>query len=349
MTAAACQRICCGLALKKGGAPVNADAGREWLRMVVRGRETVAEAIVEFTLALADDGELPAFDPGAHITLCTPAGLLRKYSLINPPAERIRYVIAVRRDATGRGGSVSMTDALTTGARIEVSNPENAFPLERNAKRYLLIAGGIGITPILGIIRHLRGRESEGKTTPAFRLIYLTRSPADTAYRDELTADLLRPLVTLHHDHGNPGEAFDPWPLLERPVAGTHVYCCGPRGLMDAVRDMTGHWPETSIHFESFGVGDATMFEANQPFAIHLARSGATIEVAADQTALEALRAHGCRVMSSCEAGSCGTCRTTYLSGDVEHRDLVLAEGEKDDQIMVCVSRARGGVLELDL
>ena len=199
------------------------------------------------------------------------------------------------------------------------------------------------------MIRHLRARRSAGERAPDFKLIYLTRSPADTAYRDELTSDLLRPLVDLHHDHGNPVEAFDPWPLLERPVAGTHVYCCGPRGLMDAVRDMTGHWPATSIHFESFGIGDTTLFEANRPFAIRLARSGATIEVAADQTALEALQVHGCRVMSSCEAGSCGTCRTTYLAGDVEHRDLVLAEGEKADQIIVCVSRARGGVLELDL
>lgn len=328
---------------------MNADATRQWLPLMVRSRAAVAAGIVEFTLALPDDGELPPFTPGAHVTLCTPAGLRRKYSLINPPAERTRYVIAVRRDANGRGGSVSMADGLTTGARIAVSVPENAFPLAGNAKRYLFIAGGIGITPILGMIRHLRGREAEGENAPAFQLIYLTRSPADTAYRDELTSDLLRPQVILHHDHGNPGEAFDPWPLLERPVAGTHIYCCGPRGLMDAVRDMSGHWPETSIHFESFGVGDAAMFEANQPFTIRLVRSGASIAVDADQTALEALRAHGCRIMSSCEAGSCGTCRTSYLSGDVEHRDLVLAEAEKADQIMVCVSRARGGVLELNL
>jgi phthalate 4,5-dioxygenase reductase subunit len=118
---------------------------------------------------------------------------------------------------------------------------------------------------------------------------------------------------------------------------------------MDAVRDMTGHWPDTSVHFESFSAGDAAMFEPNQPFTIRLARSGETIEVDADQTALQALSAHGHRVMSSCEAGSCGTCRTTYLSGDVEHRDIVLADDEKADQIMLCVSRARGGVLELDL
>ena len=325
------------------------ESTREWLPLLVRQRQTVARDIVEFTLARTDAGELQPFEPGAHLLVRTPAGSTRKYSLINPPNERRQYVFAVRRDANGRGGSVSMADGLASGAMIETSVPENAFPLERSARRYLFIAGGIGITPILGMIRHLQASAAEGENPPSFQLVYLTRSAADTAYLEELSSQAHGTQVSLHHDHGDPGQAFDLWPVLERPSAGTHIYCCGPRGLMDSVRDMTGHWPETSIHFESFGVGDATMFEANQPFTIRLARSGETMEVDAEQTALEALQAHGCRVMSSCEAGSCGTCRTTYLSGDVEHRDLVLGEGEKADQIMVCVSRARGGVLELDL
>ena len=325
------------------------ESTREWLPLVVQRRAAVARDIVEFILVRADAGELPPFEPGAHVLVRTPAGSTRKYSLINPPEERLHYVIAVRRDANGRGGSVSMADGLASGAVIETSAPESAFPLECNARRYLFIAGGIGITPILGMIRHLQVRAAGGENPPPFQLIYLTRSVADTAYLEELTDQPIGARVGLHHDHGDPGEAFDLWPVLERPAAGTHIYCCGPRGLMDSVRDMTGHWPETSVHFESFGVGDAAMFEANQAFTIHLARSGESIEVDADQTALEALKAHGCRVMSSCEAGSCGTCRMTYLSGDVEHRDLVLGEAEKADQIMVCVSRARGGFLELDL
>ena len=325
------------------------ESTRHWLPLLVQQRLTVARDIVEFTLAFADAGELPPFESGAHVLVRTPAGSTRKYSLINPPNERRHYVIAVRRDAHGRGGSVSMADRLASGAAIETSVPENAFPLQPSARRYLFIAGGIGITPILGMIRHLQARAVEGENPPTFQLIYLTRSAADTAYLEELASQALGTHVSLHHDLGDAGEAFDLWPVLERPTAGTHIYCCGPRGLMDSVRDMTGHWPETSIHFESFGGSDAAMFEANQPFTIRLARSGESIEVDADHTVLEALQAHGCRVMSSCEAGSCGTCRTTYLSGDVEHRDLVLGEGEKADQIMVCVSRARGGVLELDL
>ena len=316
--------------------------------LVVRCRRDVANGIVEFTLARADAGELPCFEPGAHISVLTPAGLQRKYSLINLPGERRHYVIAVRRDGNGRGGSVSMADGVAVGAPIEVCIPDNAFPLAAGAKRFLFIAGGIGITPILGMIRHLQAAgTAEG--AQLFDLIYLTRSRADTAYGEELTGPGLAARVVLHHDHGSPAESYDLWPALERPAPGTHVYCCGPRGLMDAVRDMTGHWPETGIHFESFGIGDAALFEPNQAFTVRLARSGSMIEVDADQTVLEALHAHGCRVMSSCQAGSCGTCRTTYLSGDVEHRDMVLGEAEKADQVMVCVSRARGGILELDL
>jgi phthalate 4,5-dioxygenase reductase subunit len=317
------------------------------LQLTLTARREVASNIIEFTLASPDGSELPAFAPGAHVTVLTPAGSHRKYSLINPPDERQHYVIAVRRDGNGRGGSVSMVDGLAAGTNVPVEPPLNAFALDAAASGYLFIAGGIGITPILGMIRSLMAQGGTG--VPPFRLIYLTRSAADTAYLAELTGAALGARCTLHHDHGDPARSFDLWPVLERPVAGTHIYCCGPAGLMDAVRDMTGHWPASAVHFESFAAVDPARFEPDRPFTIVLARSGRSIEVDAGQSALEALRAHGCHVMSSCEAGSCGTCRTTYLSGDVEHRDIVLGDDEKADQIMVCVSRARGGVLELDL
>jgi phthalate 4,5-dioxygenase reductase subunit len=319
------------------------------LALVLKARRVVARDIVEFTFAAQDGAALPAFTPGAHIGVHTPAGVVRKYSLVNLPEDSDRYTVAVRRDGNGRGGSVSLIDGTREGDAVLVEAPQNAFPLAESARRFLFIAGGIGITPILGMVRHLRRRAAEGEANTGFRLVYLTRSPEDTAYREELADPEIAAQVTLHHDGGDPANALDLWPLLEKPQAGTHVYCCGPRGLMDAVRDMAGHWPDTAVHFESFGPGDAAQFEANQAFTIRLARSGGEIEVDADQTALEALTAHGVRVQSSCEAGSCGSCRTPYLSGDVEHRDMVLGEDEKADQIMVCVSRARGGVLELDL
>ena len=338
-----------------------------WTRLRVARRTAVAQEIAEFELCSpcgpcdAGGAALPAFTPGAHLCLKTPSGAERKYSLVNSPADSAahhRYVIAVKCEASGRGGSQSMYAHLHEGSTIEVNTPEadapdnalldNAFPMEESAKRFIFIAGGIGITPILCMARTLQEYEDMRERDPVpFKLFYLTRDAASAAYCNEITALGAKALV--HHDAGDAANAYDLWPVLEKPVAGTHVYCCGPRGLMEAVRDMTGHWPDSAIHFESFGVGDAAMFEPNQSFTIKLASSGALIEVDMQHTALEALRAHGCRVASSCEAGSCGSCRTEYLSGDVEHRDLVLGEDEKAHQIMVCVSRARGGELVLNL
>ena len=337
------------------GKPPQMDQ-RTWTRLRVTRRTPVAQDIAEFELRDPAGAPLAAFTPGAHLRVQTPSGAERKYSLVNSPADneaQQRYLIAVKREANGRGGSQSLHAHLHEGDAIDVETPgtallDNAFPMADKAKRFLFIAGGIGITPILCMVRTLQSYEETGERDPVpFKLYYLTRDAASAAYRDELTALGTRALV--HHDAGDAANPYDLWPVLEKPAAGTHIYCCGPRGLMDAVRDMSGHWPASAIHFESFGVGDAAMFEPNQPFTIKLARSGSEIEVDAQQTALEALHAQGCRVASSCEAGSCGSCRTEYLSGDVEHRDLVLGEDEKTHQIMVCVSRARGGELVLDL
>ena len=328
------------------------DAPRESFPLIVAARREVAKDIVEFTLRDGSGAALPMFMPGAHLRVVTPLGAERKYSLTNSPAdsrEHARYIIAVKREANGRGGSASMAVGLRVGAELMVAAPDNAFPMVTDAKRFIFIAGGIGITPILGMVRTLRGYEESLEQDPVpFKLYYLTRDAASTAYRDEFSA-LGSTRAVLHHDGGNAANAFDLWPVLEKPVAGTHIYCCGPRPLMDAVRDMSGHWSASSVHFESFGVGDASLYEPNQAFTVVLARSGMTIPVAKEETILEALRNHGQRVQSSCEAGSCGTCRTVYTAGDVEHRDMVLMDDEKADQIMLCVSRARGGELVLDL
>ena len=320
--------------------------------LTVAERREVAKDIIEFTLREVSGAALPAFTPGAHLRVVTPLGAERKYSLTNSPAdsrEHARYVLAVKREGNGRGGSVSMTDGLKAGDTLMVTAPDNAFPIAADARRFIFIAGGIGITPILGMVRTLLGYQETLEQDPVpFKLYYLTRDATSTAYREEISA--LGPArAVLHHDGGDAANAFDLWPVLEKPIAGTHIYCCGPRPLMDAVRDMSGHWPASAIHFESFGVGDASLYEPNQAFTVVLGRSGMAIPVAEDESVLEALRNHGQRVPSSCEAGSCGTCRTVYTSGDVEHRDMVLMEDEKADQIMVCVSRARGGELVLDL
>ena len=311
-------------------------------RLELTDRRDIARDVVLFELRRPDRGELPPFTCGAHLSIVTPAGQTRKYSLSNDPAERDRYVIAVKREATGRGGSLSMAEAAKVGDMLAVGPPQNDFPLVPNPAGYTFIAGGIGITPILSMIRHLT---AEGG--PRYKLYYLTRSPETTAFREELSGPSFRGKVVIHHDEGDPAKAFDLWPVFERPN-GTHVYCCGPRPLMDAVRDMTGHWSSKAVHFEAFT--DAAVKHADdKAFTVRLARSGQSVEVPADVTLLEALRAAGCDLPSSCESGTCGTCKTKLISGDVDHRDLVLAGHEKADNIMICVSRAARGDLVLDL
>lgn len=302
----------------------------------------VAEGIRSFELVQPDGSELPSFTPGSHVKVQTPSGAMRKYSLSSDPAERDRYVITVKRDAAGQGGSVSMHDDVKEGDTLPTSVPDNAFPLVEKAKGYLFIAGGIGITPILSMIR------SFGELPPApWKLFYLTRSPASTAFLDDLSQPELKKQVRIHHDQGDPARTFDLWPALEKPNTA-HVYCCGPRPLMEAVRDMTGHWSPANVHFESFNEGGGVRPE-DQPFKVKLARSGGEYNVPVGQSILSVLREHGCDAASSCESGTCGTCRTGLLGGEADHRDMVLMPEEMEHQIMICVSRARSPELVLDL
>ena len=310
--------------------------------LLVSGKALLARDIWGFELRHPRGDALPPFTAGAHLTVQVPAGPRRNYSLHGDPADASCYRIAVKRDAQGRGGSIHMADAVQQGDLLPVSAPRNNFELHPRAREFLFIAGGIGITPILSMVRHL---QATGRAP--FRLVYCTRDAATTAFLPELAAPGLADRVQVHHDHGDPGHAFDFWPLFENP-GQAHVYCCGPRGLMDAVADMSGHWPSGSIHFESFGA-DASSLAANTAFTVHLRRSAVTVPVGADQSILEALRAHGHRIPSSCESGTCGSCRTGLLAGEADHRDMVLREDERATQIMVCVSRATSAELVLDL
>jgi len=287
--------------------------------------------------------ELPAFTAGSHIKVCAPNGAVRKYSLCNSPSERNRYLIAVKRDPCGRGASVSMVDDVRVDDELAIGAPENAFPLEMRAPGYVFIAGGIGITPILAMLGAL---EADGIAT--WKLYYLGRTRETTPFVEELAAQYPAGRVRVHFDDGDPAKAFDLWPILEKP-SKAHVYCCGPRSLMDAVRDMTGHWNPGTIHFESFVDGAAMARPDDHPFVVQLARSGTAIPVPAGTTILEALRAAGHGVPSSCESGTCGSCRTVLLEGEALHRDLVLMPDEQAGNIMVCVSRARSERLVLDL
>lgn len=304
----------------------------------VTSRKVLTDDISEFTLSPRDGAPLTAFTPGAHVTLRTPSGAMRRYSLVNDGRAPGDYVIAVKREPGSRGGSASMHDEAVEGTELEVTAPENDFELVK-APRYLLIAGGIGITPIQAMARHLA---AEG--TP-FELIYCTRSSAETAYLDEVAA--LPGKVIIHHDEGDEDDFFDFWDHFEKP-SNAHVYCCGPAPLMEEIKALSGHWPEGHVHFEDFKPVEVVRAD-DHAFAVTLAGSGQRIEVPADKTILEALREAGEKTVSSCESGTCGTCKCKLIEGEVDHRDMVLMDDEKDSHIMICISRARSGDLVIEL
>ena len=312
----------------------------------VRAKDTVAPGIERFVLEHADAEPLPPFTAGSHVVVVTPRGLSRRYSLCNAPGERDRYVIAVKREPAGEGGSASMVDDVRPDTRLEISPPYNYFPLAEDASSHLLIAGGIGITPILAMARELAARGAD------FRLEYCTPSPGVTAFRDELAGADWSGRVRFHHDAGVPPPELPFAALLRERRGETHVYCCGPRGLMNAVRRATSHWPSGAVHFEDFGTSTDPLVEhgsAEGAFDVRLARSERTVRVPAGVSILEALRREGLEVPSSCESGTCGTCRTRLVEGVADHRDYVLDEDEQRDHIMICVSRARSPRLVLDL
>jgi phthalate 4,5-dioxygenase reductase component len=311
------------------------------LRVVAK--TCIATDVFLFELAHRDGAPLPAFSGGAHVTVLTPNGLTRRYSLCSDPARNDHYLLAVKRERQGQGGSASMIDQVQSGDELLSTAPRNDFALDHEASSHLLIAGGIGITPILSMVRELQSRGAE------FQLIYLTRSPEFTAFREELRSPDLDGRVLLHHDDGDASRALDLSPWLAQPREGLHVYCCGPRGLMHSVHEQTRHWPHGSVHFEDFGTSEPPQAVHDRPFTVKLALSGVTVAVPAGVSILEALRREGFAVPSSCESGTCGTCRTGLVSGVAEHRDYVLCDDEQASEIMICVSRAVSPQLELDL
>jgi phthalate 4,5-dioxygenase reductase subunit len=243
-----------------------------------------------------------------------------------------------------------MVEQVQKGDLLQVSMPQNDFGLSDQIKDVIFIAGGIGVTPLLSMLRQMLDARSM-HATARFRFYYCARNPEGAAFVDTLqelnNASELGD-VSFHFDDGNPDQGLDLWPVLEKPTAA-HIYCCGPQGLMDAVRDMSGHWPQGRVHFESFGASAAQQFGPSEAFEVRLRSTQNTIQVAAHESILEALRKNGHAVPSSCESGTCGSCKLDLISGNVEHRDFVLNDEEKRHHIMVCVSRASSGVIEIGL
>ena len=309
--------------------------GAKTLHLYVEGKREIATNIYDFDLRAVNGEVLPLFTAGSHISVKTPSGRTNKYSLCNPLENASRYVIAVRRDEEGRGGSISMVDNLQIGMTLEATSPVNLFEMTNTRPEYVLIAGGIGITPIYAMMQSLK---DQGVTS--FTVYYLSRNAESAAYLSEITRTDWGGRIVIHHSNGEESNRYDLWPVLESS-GNKQVYCCGPLLLMEEVKAMTGHWPQGTVMFESFGV-DAALARTNVPFQVQLVKSGKTLEVDTQTTILEALTAQWVNVPSSCESGTCGSCKTALISGDVEHRDMVLDEYEQEQNIIICVSRGCG-------
>jgi ferredoxin-NADP reductase len=289
---------------------------------------------------------LPAFTPGAHVDVHVDEGVVRQYSLCNGPEDRGRYIIAVKREADSRGGSRSMHERVAPGDTLAIGAPRNHFPIDPSATHHLLVAGGIGITPLLAMARHLQSAHG------SFSLQYFTRSIEMTAFHGFLSRPEFRGKVAFHY--AIDPEALHPYlhKLLWIRPPGTHLYVCGPRPFMDLVEEIAAsNWPPTAIHSEYFNANPMAFAGPREPFEVTLALSGGTYPVPADRTIVEALAERGIEIPTSCLQGVCGTCVTGVLDGVPDHRDAFLGEAERraGDKIMPCVSRCKGRALVLDL
>lgn len=310
----------------------------------------LAENISSFEFVAPEGKALPAFSAGSHIDVHLPNGVIRQYSLCNDSSEQHRYVVAVLRDALGRGGSKAMHDELRVGARVTISAPRNHFALVSGVSRHVFVAGGIGITPIMSMIAQARAKHHD------FHLYYCARSPQRTAFLAELAPLIELGYVTLHYDGGELSNSLDLKAALRIYEPGTHLYYCGPAGLLKAVEAASVHWPAQALHCERFSgpaAPAAILSGASEapemPFDVELAKAGRRFTVKPGQTIVDVLKANGIEVDVSCQQGYCGTCMTRYLSGKPLHRDCVLDEEDREEFVMICCSRAKTETLVLDL
>ncbi|MFD6224058.1 PDR/VanB family oxidoreductase [Nocardia asteroides] len=308
-----------------------------WTVAVVRARTLATPDVVVLDLEPADGGAFPGYTAGAHIDVEAGPGLVRQYSLCGPPGSGC-YRLAVLNVADSRGGSRAM-HALAVGARVRISAPRNHFPLVP-ARRHVLIAGGIGITPLLAMLLELERSGADHV------LHYSARTRSRAAFLDELTAN---PRVRFHFDDADPALLLDVARDLGDPTPETAVYMCGPDGFLDYVLGKAAAlgWPRQALHTERFGAAPTA---AGAGFTVRLSSTGAEYRVPEDQSVLDVLLEHGVDAPFSCRQGICGECVVRVLAGDPDHRDDVLTEGERaDGRFTTCSSRAHSPVLDLDL
>lgn len=313
--------------------------------MRVRSITAEADSILSFELRPVDGQPLPPFTAGSHIDLHLSNGLIRSYSLLNDQNERHRYVVGVNRDSASRGGSEFMHGVLRPGQTLPVSPPRNNFELNETAEETVLIAGGIGVTPMLSMVRRL---EELGRS---WKVFYSARQRASAAFLDELAAlagDRTDRLV-LNFDAENGGKFLDLKAIVANAAPSTHFYCCGPIPMLKAFETATENRDTDLVHVEYFTGAEAASLEGG--YVVELAKSGKTFEIREGKTILDTLLDAGFDIPFSCMEGVCGSCETAVISGEPDHRDMILSAKEKaaNKTMMVCCSGSKGAKLVLDL
>jgi tetrachlorobenzoquinone reductase len=316
------------------------------LTLRVKSATWEAQGVLAFELVpLNSATPLPPFEAGAHINLYLGGSLARSYSLHNLQSERHRYVIGVNLDAKSRGGSRHMHQVLRVGETLKVTHPANNFRLKEDAAHSVLIAGGIGVTPILGMARRLT------ELAKPWQVIYAARSRANAAFVEQLQtlAAQAGAKLHLHFDDEQGGKPLDMVATVGALASRSHAYCCGPLPMLAAFEAATAAWPREQVHLEYFSAPEAAAVEGG--FTVELARSKRTVTISSGNTILEALLDIGIEPPFSCQQGICGTCEVRVLEGIPDHRDLVLSDAEKNDndRMMICCSGSKTPKLVLDL
>lgn len=325
----------------------------DWMELVISHVSDETPRVRGYVLQRADGGLLPDFGAGAHVDVLVEGGpgdepLVRSYSLCGVPGTRACWRLGVLREDAGRGGSRTLHAGWQVGTRVRCGLPKNEFALAAlplpDGAEHVLVAGGIGITPLLAMARAL------ASTNERWALHYAARSRSDAAFLAELE-QLAAGRLQLYFDGGDPARGMDVRAVLARAAPGSHVYVCGPRPLNDALIDAAAAagWPRERVHHEFFAA--AAPAAGDGAFTVQLRSSGRSIAVGAGESVLDALLREGLSPLYDCKRGECGLCATTVLAGDVEHRDYVLSDAERQQgrQMCICVSRVRGGELVLDL